>query len=290
MKSFCKESGFILGLLLSTSVLASCSLSGLISRQYDVVDANKYDNPHTSCTDCHETPNPKGEKALFPPETDPSKICLNCHNYRVNHHPTDFVPAAPLKAVFPLYNGKVTCLTCHDNHGGFQHKGTPKLLRGGPYANPRKICFDCHTDEQYAHINPHLMQDNEGNRLLVDGAPVCLKCHELSPDPTKDKANSVLFRADIGFLCWRCHPLMHDRDFLAKHYLVVPSDEMLMNMNRPDVREKFTLPLVPRGRITCSTCHNPHQKGIITYEPAASGADSLYRLRSGNICDACHKY
>jgi predicted CXXCH cytochrome family protein len=290
MKIHRKESRFIWALVLSSLVLASCGFDGHIFQWYELVETNVYDNPHTSCADCHGSPNPKGQQAHFPPETDPSKFCLKCHDYKVNHHPTDFVPATPFKAIFPLKNGKVTCLTCHEIHGGLQQKGTPMLLRGGPYPDRRKVCFFCHTDKQYAQLNPHLMQDDKGNRLKVNNALVCLMCHELSPDPTKDKANTVLFKADIGFLCWRCHPLMHDRDFLAKHYLVAPSDKYLMNMRRPAFQEKYTLPLVPRGRITCSTCHNPHQKGIIMNEPASSGADSRHLLRDDKICDACHTY
>lgn len=164
-----------------------------------------------------------------------------------------------------------------------------KAVAGGPYADRRKICFECHAREQYATIDPHKMQDKSGKRSVVNGETVCLFCHVLQPDPTQDKANTVLFKADIGFLCMRCHPPMHG-DFLDKHFLVTPPRDYLKYMNRPEVQEKFTLPLVPRGRITCSTCHNPHQDGIISFEPAAAGADSLHRLRNDNICVACHNY
>ena len=282
-----KNPAFHVWLILSTAVMASCSFPGPSSGLGKLVNPDGYNNPHTDCAHCHESIPAKDTTAPFPKDVDPSGYCLDCHDYSVNHHPVNIVPAIPTTASFPLFNGKVTCLTCHEIHGGPQHAGTPKLLRGGPYADRRAICFGCHTQERYAKIDPHIMQDRFGNRTMIDGKVVCLFCHVAQPDPSQDTANTVLFRADINFLCWRCHPQMHG-GFLDKHFLVTPSEEFLKSMNRPAVQENFTLPLVPRGRITCSTCHNPHQQGIISYGPAAAGADSLHRLRSNNICAACH--
>jgi predicted CXXCH cytochrome family protein len=279
----------IVGLAVSAAVLASCSLQDIIVRQQTVVVKRMYKDPHTDCAHCHVVPQPKGAEALFPPYVDPSKLCLDCHTYAANHHPVNVVPVTPVKPVFPLYNGEITCLTCHEIHGGPQHQLTPRLLRGEASDDRREICFDCHTREQYADLDPHIMKDDSGNRRVVNGKPVCLSCHELEPDPSLAKANTVLFKADIAFLCWRCHPSMKHGEFFEKHFLVTPSNEMRVYMNRPEVQDKYTLPLVPRGRITCSTCHNPHQEGIISFDPAAAGADSLHRLRDGYICAGCHK-
>lgn len=283
-----KRSCFMAWLSMVAFVLGSCSSRPLIVRWPEHVRiARAYKNPHTDCAHCHGVAAPVAGKALFPPDVDPSKYCLDCHNYGVNHHPVDVSPAAPPRSAFPLYNGRVTCLTCHDIHGGPEHKGFAGLLRGGPYEDQRKICFDCHTPEQYANLDPHVMKDESGNHVVINGRPVCVLCHEVEPDPSQDKANTVLFRADVSFLCLRCHTLMHG-DFFEKHFLVAPSREIVANMNRPEIRENFSLPLVPRGRITCSTCHNPHEEGIITYGPAAAGAGSPHRLRSETICYACH--
>ena len=77
---------------------------------------------------------------------------------------------------------------------------------------------------------------------------------------------------------------MHSAD-LRKHFLVVPSEKMSLYLKAGG---RYALPLVPRSRITCSTCHNPHQEGVIFPGPAAAGADSLHRLRDENICMGCH--
>jgi predicted CXXCH cytochrome family protein len=288
MRNEMKRLFCLVWLVISFPVLAACSFQGtIVSFDQEMIVAPGYKDPHTACDRCHGISQPKGDSALFPPEVDPSKLCLGCHNYRVNHHPVFIAPVKTVKSLFPLFDGKITCLTCHEIHGGPEHKGTSRLLRGGPYSDRRKICFGCHPREQYAAINPHHMQDDAGRRFVVNGETVCLFCHELQPDPSQDKANTVLFKADITFLCLRCHPPMHG-DFIEKHFLVMPSEKYLTYMNSPEVQEKFTVPLVPRSRITCSTCHNPHQAGIISFEPAAAGADSRHRLRSNNICVACH--
>ena len=60
-------------------------------------------------------------------------------------------------------------------------------------------------------------------------------------------------------------------------------------MKQAEERLLVILPLVPRGRITCSTCHNPHQQGVIQHEAAAKGAGATMKLRLPSICFACHR-
>jgi nitrate/TMAO reductase-like tetraheme cytochrome c subunit len=137
-------------------------------------------------------------------------------------------------------------------------------------------------------MDPHRMLDSEGNVREVNGKPVCLWCHSKKPDPAVDRTTDVRFRADVGFLCWRCHPPMPG-DFFDQHFLVKPSTKTLQNIRETEERLLVILPLVPRGRITCSTCHNPHQKGVIQHEAAAKGADAISRLRLPSICFGCHR-
>jgi len=274
-------------LMLAASVagtLLSCSLQRFnIFKDSD----SGYMNPHIACARCHGVQKPQAGKPLFPFQDDPSEICLACHNYAENHHPVNFVPQIPIDPAYPLYRGKISCLTCHEIHGGPLHAGSSKLLRGGPFADRRGICFDCHGKEKFAEINPHNMLDKNGAVRNLNNKPVCLICHEVQPDPNLDTAGNVRFRADVGFLCWRCHPSMRGT-FFEKHFLVRPSLATMQYMVRPDIREKFSLPLVPWGRINCSTCHNPHQAGVIVNQPAAAGAGTHLRLRAANLCEGCH--
>jgi len=156
------------------------------------------------------------------------------------------------------------------------------------------------------------MLDAEGNVSEVNGRPVCLMCHSSQPDPVMDWTADVSFRADIAFLCWRCHPQMpasfyqrrspaklsiiiYCKDcpyctdgYFHKHFLAIPSAKVLDKIKEIEEKLIVTIPLVPRGRITCSTCHNPHQYGVLQHEGAAKGADAIRRLRLPSICFACH--
>jgi predicted CXXCH cytochrome family protein len=249
-------------------------------------------NKHRTCEMCHLTADPLQGPSLFAEGTDPASLCLRCHDYRENHHPVDFVPGeshftTPGKT-FPLFENQVRCLTCHAPHGGLNFSETPKLLRGGPYKDRREICFLCHRQDKYAEINPHTMIDSNGI-IQVNGKPVCLVCHAVTPDPAVDRTNDVKFRADVAFLCWRCHPPMPG-EFFTYHFLVKPTRRTLSAMKKSEKEMDVIFPIAPRGRITCSTCHNPHQKEALVHEPAKTGADSRHRLRvqSPIACVACH--
>ena len=275
-------------LLVSAAVLTSCSMMDNLIQKTDE-NAPSFINPHTDCAGCHGNQAPRAGKDLFPQGVEPSMVCFNCHKYKENHHPVDFAPDATANYQFPLYSGEIKCLTCHEIHDSTGHGDASKLLRGGPYADRRKICFKCHEAEQYADINPHIMFDDNGKTLAVNGKPVCLLCHAVKPNPYQDRGANVRFKAEVGFLCWRCHPPMPD-SFLRKHFLVTPSEETLSSMQESEARLEIILPLAALGRITCSTCHNPHQKGIVTFADAAKGADAPKKLRASFMCGACHKY
>jgi len=162
-------------------------------------------------------------------------------------------------------------------------------LRGGPYTERREICFKCHSEEEYAEIDPHIMLDSEGKVVFVNGKSVCLMCHAVQPNPVIDRAKDVKFRADIAFICWRCHAPMVNA-ILMDHFRLKPPGAMLSYMREKQEELGVTIPLVPRERITCSTCHNPHQEGVIVFKPSAKGADSPSRLRlpSPSLCTVCH--
>jgi predicted CXXCH cytochrome family protein len=273
--------------ILAAILISSCDMQMLVAPEQDRFRVRTLRNAHKSCENCHTTNKPVHGDALFAPGADPSASCLACHDYKENHHPVDFTPRNGAGIPFPLFEGKVTCLTCHEIHGGPGNKGTDKLLHGGPYGDRQQICFRCHAHEQYALINPHLMLDNDHTFREVNGKPVCLLCHAEIPDPSRDGTNDVKFRADVGFLCWRCHPPMPD-PFFKVHFLVKPSATVLENMHSSEEKLRVTMPIVPRGRITCSTCHNPHQKGVIQRESAAKGADVKNKLRLPSVCYPCH--
>jgi cytochrome c peroxidase len=77
----------------------------------------------------------------------------------------------------------------------------------------------------------------------------------------------------------------------AKDHLVEPTKVIALNRQLA-MKEVYTsLPLDPgTGKVTCATCHNPHEKGVIKGR-GDWGADSVRRLRSEGleICQYCHR-
>src|SRR5574337_1478339 len=104
---------FIKYFVLSAAILiSSCSLQKFVAPEDPTPSAPAYKNPHSVCVKCHPTEKPQPGGALFAPGADPSASCLGCHDYKENHHPVDFVPTDSSGSSFPLFDGKVRCLTC----------------------------------------------------------------------------------------------------------------------------------------------------------------------------------
>jgi hypothetical protein len=297
-----KTTTVILTAILTALVASSCSSIPMqqVAKAEPVLKGKK----HRQCISCHITRTPKKGDQLFAEGIDQSSVCLSCHDYRENHHPVDFPPTETVYVssgkAFPLYQGKIRCITCHDQHGGtglgeddscggLQITPMPNFLRGGSRTDRRAFCFQCHFQERYAEIDPHIMLDDNGKPMSINGAPVCTLCHQSTPTQGSDRVLDPRLRADVTFLCWRCHPPMPG-DFYKHHFGVKASAQTARYMKKSEQDLKVLLPLTPAGRTTCSTCHNPHQKDALVYEPARTGADSQQRLRlpSQEICLACH--
>jgi hypothetical protein len=253
---------------------------------------------HAACYVCHRTTAPasSGTAQPFADGVDPSSFCLDCHHYETDHHPINIVPGAEYAKSsmqsFPLFDGQVRCLTCHKAHvdAGKNKLGeSTRLLRGGPYADVREMCFKCHYEEHYAEINPHSMLTPDNNIKNVKGKPVCLLCHAEKPDPMGDP-EAVTFRADVAFLCWRCHATMMGT-FMSKHFHAKPKQDTIETLRGTEQERMIVLPLAKDGMLTCSTCHNPHQKGVIVRAAVSTGADVRRKLRMPKeaICSACHR-
>ena len=269
-------------LILSTAFFFSITRSSEAAPQ-------AIDRYHKDCVMCHRTSTPGfNETSIAAPGMDMSSVCMDCHHYSENHHPVAFTPDRDIDSRFPLFDGEVKCLTCHEAHGK-NRLSNPKLLRGAPYSDRREICSRCHTIDQDLDFNPHVMTEPDGTILEVNNGPICLVCHTAVPDQ-KASRTKVTFRADVAFICWRCHPPMSG-SFFNDHFQVKPRRQTLAFMKQLTNEQGVQLPLLNRGRITCSTCHNPHQSGIIRKSSAVVGADSYKRLRltKEQICTGCHQ-
>lgn len=246
------------------------------------------------CKECHtKIPNQGGNKYLKY-EGDFKRLC-NCHNRTVGSflHPVDMDMSSGKKAKIPpdmpLRNGEVTCLTCHDMFLQCRKRlfRNEKLtLRGAPYPRKTDFCYKCHNKNDYTMLNPHDQISDSGEIVFE----ICLYCHEGKPDETRHRYKDVKFIGDLEMICQRCHMIKYNHSGNYSH-MVKPSDKGLARIEAMKNKFDIILPLAKDGKMTCITCHNSHEKGVIPDEsPGSKGADSPFRHRlPGRLCLECHQ-
>jgi len=249
------------------------------------------------CTECHVDVPRKGSHPQLRYGGD-FKVLCRCHygdskNYP---HPVDRKPSpemmTAIPAQFPLREGRITCSTCHDivvqcrdNQLERTFLKEQKFLRGEPFKTKNSICFRCHNINRYQRYNPH-RQLNAKNEIEKE---TCLYCHSELPDENQTSAKDARLIGDLKTLCIRCHMIEPRQDFHAKH-LRTPSAEVLTRIKQLQDHNNIILPLNEDGMITCATCHNPHEKGVIPDVRAGAtgaGGDKRQRLEE-NMCIKCH--
>lgn len=259
-------------------------------------------NPHwknVMCISCHFGQPADGNPMLLT-GSDRSAVCDRCHNGRFARrdiHPVGMVPSPDviIPPDMPLANGRITCVTCHDSslqeggEGKFSAgKVNPKFLRGG-YTVRNEFCFRCHRQKTYGQLNAHSQLDPWGS--IKDQS--CLFCHTSLPNRKVLGIENVGFNDDsIDEYCTCCHVGFDRNHPVGGNHLVAPSEEVFEIIQMSDRRIGVKLPLY-NGTVTCATCHNPHEAGVIENELAAEGSENRKRLRLGGgdsmlICRGCH--
>jgi len=260
--------------------------------------ASEVVNPHWTgkhCIECHTTE--KGGVPKF--EGDNIKLCNRCHQSefaRTDIHPVAVELTDAMKkkipSGWPLQEGKVTCLTCHDVIIQMIENAplkimNPLFLRGVPYESINDFCFSCHQRENYQKTNPHTQLDEAGN--IIEGR--CLLCHQSPPDPWQAQSIAdVTFKSKRAVLCVSCHGDKQNVHPARADHLVTMTDAMKETFHTQLTSRGVYLPLYNDG-IFCGTCHNPHQKGVIQRKEAVAGAGERYflRLNGGKeLCLVCH--
>ncbi|MGE5663986.1 MAG: cytochrome c3 family protein, partial [Deltaproteobacteria bacterium] len=225
-------------------------------------------NDYASCLGCHNGMETKDElmrKNLRYAGED-LQICLSCHGGMDACHPI-LVPLLPgMKSGTDLglsADGKIKCTTCHDP--------TPKgasgvALRGRVEGQPgNALCFRCHDKAELAGRNPHnTMTDRD----------TCKFCHDTMTDPGDEEAARVSFISNTRLICLRCHGQTGHPSGI--NHMVSPKSVL------PEVFK-----LDGKGKITCTTCHNPH------LEAGTRDGAKQHRFvvagESMNLCAACHR-
>ncbi len=143
------------------------------------------------------------------------------------------------------------------------------------------FCNRCHDKKDYERPNIHKMLDKKGG-LIKDN---CTFCHVETPDPNspslpllasthpnplfskegEPSGGGVLkFRLPIDKLCLGCH--LKTPHLNSVNHLVKPSEEMFKVIKESEKRLGVILPLDSEGKVTCVTCHAPHEKGVVKEE------------------------
>lgn len=269
-------------------------------------------NPHGTAEGCAACHDQHGGQWVVPPLGEVDALCLTCHDGSSaprEAHPIGRRFAGPHVVQppdWPAPQGVLACLTCHDMVRGCIAGGLPPEqnrlhLRGNAPPQSSAYCAQCHVEALHERFNPHT--------ILAKAAPAvdasCRFCHDPTPDIPADglrRGAPALIAAEPA-LCLRCHDY-HVDYFEPGHTGAPISDKILAQLrghrptdgNGETVRTRLALPLTAEGRVTCSTCHNPHGKELFAEGTELSAGamgpprDGRYALRVPGLqlCQACH--
>jgi len=274
------------------------------------------------CHHCHASARGGRNQLLFGGNT--SQLCRSCHDGNRatgEAHPIGMAPStamiAGIAAQFPLEEGKLTCLTCHEvtwhcKSGRPSAIPSRSFLRGAGVSHPMDFCFQCHKQQDYQPFNAH--DQVEGDNIRTE---TCAWCHIRVPDVgarLKEGASYALRSESFG-VCNNCHLVDKNHPTGDRHMYATPSPKMLWHMSayelQPQMRLSYrqlleyvraakrtpqSIPLDEKGRITCYSCHNPHEKGLLPDWNLRSvgaqpeqAASSRLRAHGGIACRACHE-
>jgi len=272
-------------------------------------------DPHwrnDACASCHTRTPTAGNTALRHQGTE--TLCNVCHTSVGRHayrHPSNLTPSADMRKRMPgnyrkaMRRDRIVCTTCHElpaqclRERRGEQRGNRAFLRDGPFKHRSDPCYLCHDASAYARLNPHDQLD-DGGRIRKGS---CALCHgnDASLQPST-RAGEVGYsiRRDLASLCTGCHPwIPHPggkfmfadsfRDRKHPEHLAVPPAPMRQRMREMAKKNGIILPLDPTtGKVYCATCHNPHERGLLTDTAASRGADADKRLRMQDLCTNCH--
>jgi hypothetical protein len=251
------------------------------------------------CNECHTKIPTRGKdnNKFLKFDGDFKQLC-KCHyeTQARDLHPVDLIPSDETKKnipeKFPLSDGNLTCDSCHDIFIQCQDIQDPyqrqkDFLRGGPYKNNMAFCFKCHDIKNFNKYNPHKQLNEKGDVIQE----TCFYCHTEVPDVRKiDREHPYLIGKSTMALCVGCHNPV-DKTSLHYRHVLKPSPSVLQKISQMEKDHNMILPLSDSGMITCTTCHDPHQYGLIPgYRSGAiDPGEEKKNQFSGNLCVKCHE-
>ncbi len=256
------------------------------------------------CETCHTAHGSKHENYLIESGRN-SSLCLECHQDKNpltpagKKKPMHVINVKPIKATIPEAlvnlgartgkNGELICQSCHKVHEN--KTGHPSLV----ITKDRRsdFCLYCHPDKQPMTETRHNLQLSGPDEKNLQGqtvaqAGVCSACH-LPHKPARNVSAAENFTT---LLCLSCH----SRGHVAEKAGLTGTQHPLgvRPANKPDLPLFNDLGLQdPRGRMTCTTCHDPHRSAAGSETRQTSqGNDPRYsflRQPQTAICRECHR-
>lgn len=239
--------------------------------------------------------------------------CISCHDGDQaiqEAHPVGWPAAGPRTQAppdWPLLEGRITCLTCHDvrrhcDQTAQRPAENPALVRGHDPRNPMASCAPCHTEASW-RLNPHVNQISG----FAMGTTACAFCHTGPPHERPDGGWTFdpSLREKPPALCLNCHT-MHADPAPQGHLGAAVAPEMFARIAKNQgarataigAEGASLLPLTD-GRVTCATCHNPHppsptQAEVFTNphwnarSTAPVDEGKALRVEHMQLCSYCH--
>jgi predicted CXXCH cytochrome family protein len=279
-------------------------------------------NNQISCETCH-TPHGSPYEKFLVEGSGNCQLCLDCHTDKNILTPTGakkpyhMINGAPKNVSIPEtlikkgavlgYNGVLTCQTCHKVHNN--NPDHPMLLI--EKNNKSSLCLTCHSDKQLLADTKHNLMQSAPKEKNLQGqtaaeAGICSSCH--LPHKAARKIDGE--KEVSSELCLSCHS---KGNISEKVKFAGMSHPIYVNpfknktagsfFNMVDASsDTLALPLFnglgvqdQNGRLTCSTCHNPHESkdGLIKENQIQQNKKDkrTYFLRKlpPDICKDCHK-
>lgn len=270
-------------------------------------------NPHWSSTQCNACHASGDGAPQAIPVAKADQTCLACHDGRKAHdepHPTGrLARTATVKTPedWPTDAGRLTCLTCHDirqhcDAGARRPADNPAMLRGYESGRADSYCRTCHMEDASWQFSPHRQVDASG----AVNSRTCLFCHTDAPDVPADGARRghSLLRTESSQGCLACH-VRHwdvserghvDRPVTDEVRAWLASGRAVANGSTTGSGESSSRLPLGGDRVTCYTCHNPHQPELFPAgsdlgqrSVAAEDAHAALRIPSATLCLACHE-
>lgn len=252
----------------------------------DFAENSIHSFPHgnrAGCAACHPRDFAPDAKTPVFREADGIRRCARCHPK--SHDKIHPVSVKPTEKTYPMdfldyplaADRTMTCSTCHDEPcASGPATGNRDYLRGGPYRTPTDFCYTCHPRSGDGSLSPHKQVDEKGNVLQTS----CVFCHV--------RGGGMAYLYSPSELCLRCHDIPNHPDV---NHLVEMDEKRVEKLHAYEKRHNVKLPLDAENRVTCTTCHNPHAKGVVAGE-AALGAEEEKRWRVpsfAELCTPCHQ-